>query len=129
MRLEQYPIVIGVIVCLIAAAILYDAVRPAAARPFKERRRRRRAELNKAGEWFVALGTACLGASLIGRDTWRWGTVAILAGIALLIVGGILNRSFLKETLLYRGAARRTEEIEIPADLINKKDEPKLRIR
>lgn len=126
--MEQYPIVIGVIVCLIAAAILYDAVRPAQARPFRERRRRQRAELNSAGESFVALGTACLGASLIGRDSWRWGTVAILAGIALLIVGGIMNRGFLKEMLFFRGAARRTEEMEIPPDL-PRKDEPKLRIR
>jgi hypothetical protein len=128
MRLEQFPIVLGVIFCLLAAGIVYDAVSPEQARPFRERRRRQRAELDKTGEWFVALGTASLGASLIGGDGWRWGTVAILAGIALLIIGGILNRGFLKEMLLFRGAARRTEELEVPPDMV-KKDERKLRIR
>jgi hypothetical protein len=128
MRLEQFPIVLGVIFCLLAAGIIYDAVSPEQARPFRERRRRQRAELNKTGEWFVALGTVALGAALIGRDSWRWGTVAILVGIALLIIGGILNRGFLKEMLLFRGAARRTEEMEVPPDL-KTKDEPKLRIR
>ena len=128
MRLEQFPIVLGVIFCLLAAGIIYDAVSPEQARPFRERRRRRRAELNKGGEWFVALGTLSLAAALIGGDDWRWGTIAILAGIALLIIGGILNRGFLKETLLFRGAARRTGELEVPPALA-KKDEPKLRIR
>ncbi len=128
MRLEQYPIVLGVLVCLIAAGIIYDAVSPEQARPFKERRRRQRAELNTVGEWFVALGTACLGAALIGSEGWRWGTVAVLAGVALLIVGVIMNRAFLKEMLFFRGASRRTEEIEVPSDA-PKKDERKLRIR
>jgi hypothetical protein len=128
MRLEQFPIVLGVIFCVLAAGIIYDAVSPGQTRPFRERRRRQRAELSKPGEWFVALGTVSLGASLIGGDEWRWGTIAILAGIALLIIGGILNRSFLKEMLLFRGAARRTEEMEVPPDL-TKKDEPRLRIR
>ena len=127
MRLEQVPIVLGVLVCLIAAGIIYDAASPEASRPFRERRRRQRAELNKPGEWFVALGTACLGAALIGRDDWRWGTIAILAGVSLLIVGGILNRGFLKETLLFRGASRRSEEAEAPPDADN--DKPRLRIR
>ena len=127
MRLEQFPIVLGVLVCLIAAGIIYDAVSPEASRPFRERRRRQRAELNKPGEWFVALGTACLGAALIGRDDWRWGTIAILAGVSLFIVGGILNRGFLKETLLFRGASRRSEKAEAPPDA--DKDKPRLGIR
>jgi len=128
MRLEQFPIVLGVIFCLLAVGIIYDAVSPEVVRPFRERRRRQRAELSKSGEWFVALGTASLGAALIGRDEWRWGTVAILAGIGLLVIGAILNRGFLKEMLLFRGSARRTEEMEVPPD-VAKRDEPKLRIR
>jgi hypothetical protein len=48
-----------------------------------------------------------MAAALIGRDTWRWGTIAVLAGAALLVVGVILNRAYLKEVLLFRGAARR----------------------
>ena len=128
MKLEQVPIVIGVLVCLIAAAVVYDALSPDAARPFRERRRRQRAEINTPGEWLVALGTACIGASLIGRDDWRWGTIAVIAGATFLVLGGILNRSFLREMLLFRGAARRTGELEVPP-IAKKDNEPRLRIR
>ena len=48
-----------------------------------------------------------MAAALIGRDTWRWGTISVLAGSALLIVGATMNRKYLKEVLLFRGAARR----------------------
>lgn len=128
MKLEQVPIVIGVLVCLIAAAVVYDAVSPNAMRPFRERRRRQRAEINTPGEWLVALGTACIGASLIGRDEWRWGTVAVIAGGTFLVLGGILNRAFLKEMLFFRGAARRTSELEVPP-VAKTDNEPRLRIR
>lgn len=128
MKLEQVPIVLGVLVCLIALAVVYDAIKGDTVRPVRERRRRQRAEINTPGEWLVAIGTACIGASLIGRDDWRWGTVAVIAGATFLVLGGILNRSFLKEMLLFRGAARRTEEMEVPpvAEIEN---EPRLRIR
>lgn len=128
MKLEQVPIVFGVLLCLIAAAIVYDALSPNSVRPGRERRRRQRAEINTAGEWLVALGTACIGASLIGREEWRWGTVAVIAGGAFLILGGILNRAFLKEMLFFRGAARRTEEVEVPP-VAKQENEPRMRIR
>lgn len=107
MKLEQFPIIVGILVCLIALAIGYDALSTEERRPFKERRRRRRAVLNRGGELLVALGTASMGAALIGRDNWRWGNIAVFAGVALLIAGASLNRQFLKELLLFRGAARR----------------------
>ena len=50
-----------------------------------------------------------MAAALMGRDTWRWGTISVLAGVALLIIGAIMNRKYLKEVLLFRGAARRGE--------------------
>ncbi|MFL5550136.1 MAG: hypothetical protein ACJ77Q_06595, partial [Gemmatimonadaceae bacterium] len=52
----------------------------------------------------------CMAAALMGRDTWRYGTVSVLAGIILLVIGAIMNRAYLKEVLLFRGAARRGEE-------------------
>ena len=107
MKLEQLPIVLGVLVLLIALAIGYDSMSPEERRPFRERRRRQRADLNRAGELFVALGTACLGAALIGRDSWRWGNIAVFTAVALLIVGAALNRQFLRELLMFRGASRR----------------------
>ncbi len=128
MRLEYIPLVLGVLVILIAAGIIFDAVSPDQIRPFRERRRRQRAEINTAGEWLVGLGTACLGAALIGNELWRWTTIAVLSGTVLLVLGAILNRSYLREILLFRGAARRTEETEVPPDA-RKDTDPKLRIR
>lgn len=128
MKLEQFPIVLGILVCLIALAIAYDAISPEERRPFKERRRRRRADLNRGGELLVALGTASMGAALVGRDSWRWGNIAVFAGIALLIAGASLNRQFLREMLLFRGASRRATGPDAipPAD---KASSGKMRIR
>jgi hypothetical protein len=122
MRLELIPVVLGVLVLLVAAAIVYDAVRPEAPRPHTERRRRRRAELDIPGEWLVGLGTACLGISLIGNEVWRWTTIAVISGVVLIVLGAILNRAYLREVLLFRGAARRSDKP--PA-----RSEMKLRIR
>jgi xanthine/uracil permease len=109
MRLEQFPIVLGVIVALIGLTIALDAWQTGGVAPLRERRRRTRAVPHKAGQTLVALGTLCMAAALIGRDTWRWGTIAVLAGSALLIIGAIMNRVYLKEVLFFRGAARRGE--------------------
>ena len=125
MRLEFLPVVLGVLVLLVAAGIIYDAVSPEEKRPFRERRRRQRAELDKPGDWMVALGMICLGASLIGNELWRWTTIAVISGVVLLVLGAIMNRTYLREMLMFRGASRRTEENEIPA----KPDQSKLRIR
>ena len=107
MKLEQFPIVIGILVLLVALAIGYDSMSPEERRPFRERRRRQRADLNRTGEMFVALGTACVAAALIGRDNWRWGNIAVFTAVALLVVGAAFNRQFLRELLLFRGASRR----------------------
>jgi hypothetical protein len=107
MRLEQLPILIGVLIALFGLTILLDAWQAGGVAPLRERRRRARAVPNKAGQSLVALGTLCMAAALIGRDTWRWGTIAVLAGITLLVIGAVLNRKYLKEVLLFRGAARR----------------------
>lgn len=107
MKLEQLPIILGVLIALIGLAIALDAWQAGGAGPLRERRRRTRAVPHKAGQTLVALGTLCMAAALIGRDTWRWGTITVLAGSALLIIGAMMNRRYLKEVLLFRGAARR----------------------
>ncbi|HEX2721748.1 MAG TPA: hypothetical protein VHM24_02440, partial [Gemmatimonadaceae bacterium] len=91
-----------------------DAAAPDHVRPFRERRRRQRAEIDPAGEWLVGLGTACLGVALIGNEVWRWTTIAVLSGVVLVVLGAVLNRAYLREMLLFRGASRRTEEMEAP---------------
>ena len=128
MRLEYVPAMLGVLVLLFAAGILYDAISPEHAKPFRERRRRQRAELSVPGEWLVGLGTGCLGAALIGGEDWRWTTIAVISGVVLLVLGAILNRSYLREMLLFRGAARRTAETEIPP-VAAEEAKRKLRIR
>jgi hypothetical protein len=110
MRLEHIPLILGVIVALIGLGFIADASMAAATPVTPERRRRTRAEPSRAGEAVVGIGTLCMAAALFGRDTWRYGTVAVLFGSGLLLVGIILNRAFLKEALLFRGPARRSEE-------------------
>ena len=107
MKLEQLPIFLGVLVALIGLTIALDAWQRGGVAPLRERRRRTRALPHKAGQTLVALGTLCMAAALMGRDTWRWGTISVLAGSSLLIIGAIMNRKYLREVLLFRGAARR----------------------
>ncbi|HJQ54389.1 MAG TPA: hypothetical protein VJ825_11155 [Gemmatimonadaceae bacterium] len=107
MKLEQFPILLGVIVALIGLTILLDAWQAGGVAPLRERRRRTRATPQKAGQTLVALGVFCMAASLIGRDTWRWGTISVLAGATLIVIGALMNRAYLREVLLFRGAARR----------------------
>ena len=107
MRVEQFPLLLGVLVALVGLTILLDAWQTGGVAPFRERRRRTRAVPNKGGQTLIALGTLCMAAALFGRDTWRWGTISVLTGAALLIVGSFMNRAYLKEVLLFRGAARR----------------------
>ncbi|HEX9607885.1 MAG TPA: hypothetical protein VF962_11695 [Gemmatimonadaceae bacterium] len=107
MKLEQLPILLGVLVALGGLTILLDAWQAGGVAPLRERRRRTRAVPHKAGQSLVALGTLCMAAALMGRDTWRWGTISVLAGILLLLVGAFMNRAYLREVLLFRGPARR----------------------
>jgi hypothetical protein len=126
-KLEQFPILLGIFVLVVALWIAYDSMTPPEKRPFRERRRRQRADLNRGGELLVAMGTASMAAALIGRDSWRWGTIAVFLGVALLIVGASLNRPFLREMLLFRGASRRTPPGERPP--VRTPPNEKLRIR
>ena len=80
MKLEQFPILLGIAMALIGLTILLDAWQAGGVAPLRERRRRTRAVPHKAGQTLVALGTLCMAASLLGRDTWRYGTVSVLAG-------------------------------------------------
>jgi hypothetical protein len=107
MKLEQLPILLGLLMAIAGLTILLDAWQAGGVSPLRERRRRTRTVPHKAGQSLVALGTLCMGAALIGRDTWRWGTISVLAGILLVLIGAIMNRVYLKEILLFRGAARR----------------------
>src|SRR3954465_6171951 len=109
MKLEQFPILLGILIALAGLTILLDAWQAGGVAPLRERRRRVRATPHKAGQTLIALGILRMAASLIGRDTWRWGTISVLAGASLIVIGALMNRAYLKEVLLFRGAARRGE--------------------
>lgn len=111
MRLEQLPILLGVLLGLVGLLFVWDAVTADGGRwSSADRRRRPRAERDRRGEAIVGLGVLCLAAALAGRDTWRYGTVAVLVGTILLLAGAALNWRFLRETLFYAGPARRQPE-------------------
>lgn len=126
MKLEQFPIVLGIIVALIGLSMALDAWQPGGIAPFRERRRRTRAVPHKLGQTLVAVGTVCLGIALIGRDTWRYTTITVMIGSVLLVAGSIMNRVYLKEIFFFRGAARRGQGED---NSRVEKDPPKTRIR
>jgi hypothetical protein len=110
MRLEQIPIFIGVAVAILGLGLILDAQLPEGFTPSRERRRRERTERHNGGETLVGIGIIAIAAALIGRDTWRFGTLSVLAGLVLIGAGGWLNRRYLRESVLFRGAARRGEK-------------------
>lgn len=106
MRIEYVPILTGVLVALLGAALAWDAWGPQALGPKLDRRRRAREPLDIRGELMAGLGIVLLGAALIGRD-WRFETVTVLLGTILVLLGGLRNRRYFREVFLFRGAARR----------------------
>jgi hypothetical protein len=114
MRLEQIPLFIGIVVAILGLGLVLDAQLPEGFSPSRERRRRERTERHRGGETLVGLGIIAMAAALIGRDTWRFGTVSVIIGVSMLAIGAWLNREYLKENVLFRGAARRGEKRSAP---------------
>lgn len=114
MRLEHLPIILGILVGLVGLALLADAWMPDNTFVLHDRRRRQRAERHRGGEAMVGVGALCVAAAFIGRDSWRYGTLAVLLGAVLLLIGAILNRRFLRELITFRGPARRGEGGPLP---------------
>jgi multisubunit Na+/H+ antiporter MnhG subunit len=107
MRLETIPLIIGVLVCLIGLALVFDAWTPDEIIVKRERRRRPRIERSRGGEASIGFGIICMGTAFIGRDTWRYSVVAVIAGAVLLLVGTLSNRHYLGQAISNRGALRR----------------------
>ena len=116
MRLEHLPIILGVLVLLAAAAVVYDTFTAEGLPRFSERRRRARAPRSPYGQGLIGAGMAAMAAALIGRDTWRFGTIAVIVGALLLLAGGVMNRAYLKEMLFNRGVARRRDPDDQPPE-------------
>ena len=109
MRIEIIPLIVGVLLGLVGLGLLADAWIPEDSSPFKERRRRPRTERSLGGEAMIGLGVLCLAAALISRDSWDYVNVAIITGGVLLLFGTWMNRRFLREKIVHRGALRRDE--------------------
>ena len=107
MRVETIPLIIGVIVALIGLAILADAWLPEEMLHRGERRRQTRTERSIGGEASIGLAILCFAAAIVGRDTWPYTTVAVIAGAVLFFFGVIANRKFLRDRIVNRGALRR----------------------
>jgi hypothetical protein len=107
MRLEWLPIIIGVLVGLLGLGLVFDAWTPDEIIVKSERRRRPRAERSRSGEAWIGLGVIAMAAAFIGRDTWSYSVIAVIAGTAMLLLGAIMSRRYLGERISNRGALRR----------------------
>lgn len=114
-RVEIIPLILGVLVGLIGVGLLADAWLPEDFRGGKERRRRERQERHLGGEAAIGVGILAMASTLIGRDTWRYGTIAVILGSVLVVWGGWLNRRFLRDRIVNRGALRRADVQDVSA--------------
>ena len=110
MRIEVVPLIVGVLIGLLGLGLLADAWIPEEVRPFRERRRRPRTDRSLGGEALIGLGVLCLAAAIVSRDTWDYVNVAVIAGAVLLLIGAWMNRRYLHDRVVNRGALRRGED-------------------
>ncbi|HEY9229456.1 MAG TPA: hypothetical protein VIP11_22595 [Gemmatimonadaceae bacterium] len=110
MRIEVLPLIVGVVVGLIGLALLFDAWTPDEILVKRERRRRPRIERNRRGEAAIGLGMLGMAAAFLGRDTWRYSVISVIAGTVLLVFGAFTNRRYLAAVISNRGALRRRDE-------------------
>jgi hypothetical protein len=117
MWIEAVPIVFGIFAILIGGAIAADAWGTPDRGPMRERRRRIRISIDRQGEGLAGTGTLLIGTAMVAGDAWQLGAPVMLLGAVLVIWGGIRSRSYIREILLFRGAARRASEQPIEKPL------------
>lgn len=120
MRIETVPLLLGMIVFLVAAAIIADAIVGDESSILGERRSRARPERSKVGQIIFGAGMVCVAAVLIGRDQWRFTTLAIAVAVVLVVIGVGLNVRYIRGSLLGpvlgRSAKRRESDRQPPAE-------------
>ena len=99
MRLEMIPLLLGGLLGLVGFALLIDAWTADSA-VTQERRSRPRRERDRFGEALVGLGIVCIGAALVGRDTWRYTTAVVILGAVILLWGATKNRGYLRDVFV-----------------------------
>lgn len=123
MRIETFPLIIGILVAMLGIGIMFDAWSPDVTSSSTERRRRPRIERHRNGEAMIGLGVLALGAAFIGRDSWRYSTLVVIIGAVFLAVGTALNGRYVRELFVNRGPLRRREVIEASPAAPNASDE------
>ncbi|MBC7788523.1 MAG: hypothetical protein H7Z74_01145 [Anaerolineae bacterium] len=109
MRLETIPLILGGLFGLMGLVLLADAVIRDGSFAPTERRQRARAQRNLWGEAILGFGILAVAAALIGRDVWRYTTVAMLAALVLCVLGLALNWRYVASMLAGRPSGRVTE--------------------
>ena len=109
MWLETIPLILGALVALLGLALLFDAWTPDEIIVKRERRRHPRTERSRGGETWIGLGVLGMAAAFIGRDTWRYSVIAVIAGAVFLLLGVLMNWRYLGSRVSNRGALRRRE--------------------
>jgi hypothetical protein len=104
MRLETIPLILGVLIGLVGFGLILDAWLKDDIIVRKERRRRPRRERDRLGEALVGLGVLAMAAAFMGRDGWRYSTIAVIVGSVLLLWGAKRSASYM------RGALSRQEQ-------------------
>src|SRR3954470_10211634 len=102
--LELIPLIFGVFVALVGVGLVFDAWTPDEIIVKRERRRSPRIERSRGGEAMIGFGVICMGAAFIGRDTWVYSVVAVIAGAVFLFLGAVASRKYLGQLVGNRGA-------------------------
>jgi hypothetical protein len=100
MRLEHLPIILGLLFVAAGIALIADALLREEPLMMRDRRKRERAPRHRGGQAAIGLGAIFVAAALIGRDDWRYGTVAVLLGVVAFGTGVSLNWRYVVDFML-----------------------------
>lgn len=98
MRLETIPLILGILFGLIGIALILDAWLDEVIVKNERRKRPRRAR-DRFGEALVGLGVIAMAAAFLGRDAWKYSTVAVIAGSVMLLWGAKRNFGYLRDAM------------------------------
>jgi predicted tellurium resistance membrane protein TerC len=118
MRAETIPVVLGLLLFLIAAAMIADAIVADGHSLPAERRSRERPERSRVGQIVFGVGMLCVAAVLVGRDEWRFTTLVIAIAVVLVVIGVGLNLRYIRGSLLgpVLGRSEKRRESDRAAD-------------
>ena len=100
MRLEHFPILLGLLFVVAGVALIADALLHEQPHQGTDRRKRTRPPRHPGGQVAIGVGTLFVAAALFGRDEWRYGTLAVMLGVVAFGVGVYLNWGYVKAFML-----------------------------